>query len=68
MSVDDLRETLSSIEASILCDHKTGKFYRMPAQMCFEAKQVYKMLGREKDLAIQFIDKQELPSHIQKIG
>jgi hypothetical protein len=68
MSVDDLREALSPLEASILCDRKTGKFYRMPAQMSFQAKQVYTILGREKDLAIQFIDKQELPSNIQKIG
>lgn len=64
MSVDELREELSPIEASILCDRKTGKFYRMPAQMSFQAKAIYKVLGSEQDLSIQCVDKQEL----QQIG
>jgi transposase len=65
MSVDELREELSPIEASILCDRQTGKFYRMPAQMSLQAKEIYKILGREKDLAIQCVDKQELSPNIK---
>lgn len=60
ISVDELREELSPIEASILCDRQSGKFYRMPAQMSYQAKEIYKILGSEKNLAIQYVDKQEL--------
>ncbi|MEI6882570.1 MAG: IS1634 family transposase [Bacteroidota bacterium] len=68
ISVDELREELSPLEASILCDRKTGKFYRMPAQMSFQAKEIYKILGREKDLAVQYIDQQELPPNINQLS
>lgn len=63
ISVDELREELSPIEAGILCDCQTGKFYRMPAQMSFQAREIYKILGEEKDLAIQCIDEQELSTN-----
>ena len=61
ISVDELREELTPIEASILCDRETGRFYRMPAQMTFQAKKIYKIFGREQDLAIQAIAKTDLP-------
>jgi hypothetical protein len=40
----------------------------MPAQMSFQAREIYKILGREKDLAIQCIDKQGLPLNIQLLS
>jgi len=68
ISVDELREELNPIEASILCDRQTGKFYRMPAQMNFQAREIYKVLGEQKDLAIQCVDKQELPANIKLLA
>lgn len=65
ISVEDLREELSPLEASILYDRQTGKFYRMPAQMSFQAKEIYRILGREKELTIQRIKAQELPPNIK---
>ena len=55
ISVEELREELSPIEASILCDQESGKFYRMPAQMTFQAKEIYRIFDREQDLTIQEI-------------
>jgi transposase len=65
VSADELREELSPLEASILCDRETGKFYRMPAQMNFQVREIYKILGDEKNLAIQCIDKQDLTANIK---
>jgi transposase len=59
ISVEELREELSPLEASILNDRETGKFYRMLGQMSFQAREIYKILGREKDLSLQVIDKQD---------
>ena len=60
ISLDELREELTPIEASILCDRETGKFYRMPAQMTSQAKEIYKIFGREQDLTIKEITKEAI--------
>lgn len=60
ISIDELREELTPIEASILCDRETGKFYRMPAQMTSQAKEIYKIFGREQDLTINEITKEAI--------
>jgi transposase len=59
MSVEELREELSPLEASILRDRETGKIYRMPGQMSFQAREIYKILGKEKYLSTQMIDKED---------
>lgn len=53
ISVEELREELSPLEASILCDEESGKLYRMPAQMTAQGREIYKIFGRERDLHIQ---------------
>ena len=68
MSVDELREELSPIEASILCDRETGKLYRMPAQMTVQAREIYRILGRSENLVIQCVGRQELPANIKMLN
>jgi transposase len=60
ISIDELRTELTPIEASILCDRETGKFYRMPSQMTSQAKEIYKIFGKERDLVIQEIAKEDI--------
>lgn len=59
MSVEELREELSFLEASILRDRETGKIYRMPGQISFQAREIYKILGKGKYLSTQMIDKED---------
>lgn len=59
ISVEELREELCPIEASILCDKDSGKFYRLPAHMTAQAQNIYKAFGREDDLKIQLLDNQK---------
>ena len=57
ISVEELRDELSTLEASILCDRESGKLYRMPAQMTAQVRDIYKIFGREKDLQVQLWEK-----------
>lgn len=56
ISLERLREELTSIDASILSDETSGKIYRMPSYMTEQARQIYKIFGREKDLQIQELE------------
>jgi hypothetical protein len=56
MSVDDIRDELISIEASILCDQSTGQHYRMPSHMTVQGRRIYEIFGREEELRVRKLD------------
>jgi transposase len=56
MSIEDFREELISIEASIICDQSNGQLYRMPSHMTEQGRKIYKIFGREKHLQIQRLE------------
>lgn len=60
ISVEELREELSPIEASIVADCNTGVLYKMPANLTYQAKEIYKAFGLEKKFAMQKISEKEI--------
>jgi transposase len=45
ISIERIREELSSVQASILEEKSTGKYYKLPSNMSKEAKKIYQSFG-----------------------
>lgn len=56
ISVNELREELIKVEASILQDRSTGKLYRSPSFMRYQAEKIYQIFGREQDVQTRAIN------------
>lgn len=56
ISVNELREELIKVEASILQDQSTGQLYRSPSFMTYQAEKIYQIFGREEDLRIRALN------------
>jgi transposase len=56
LSVEQLREELIKVEASILEDSSTGKLYRSPSFMTYQAEKIYQIFDREQDLKMRAIN------------
>ena len=48
MSIEKIRDALSTIEASILKDQETGKTYKLSSKMSREAAVIYRAVGVER--------------------
>jgi transposase len=55
ISVNELREELMEVEASILQD-EAGQLYRSPSFMSVQARKIYEIFDRERDLRIRVLD------------
>jgi transposase len=51
-SVDMIRDELTEVQHSILCDNNTGLLYKMPSYMTNNATNLYSIFGKEKELSI----------------
>jgi transposase len=51
-SVDMIRNELTEVQHSILCDNNTGLLYKMPSYMTNNATNLYSIFGKEKELSI----------------
>ena len=52
LSVEVIREELTEVQHSILCDQETGILYKMPSHMTENAIALYKTFGKERDLSV----------------
>lgn len=67
ISIEELRDELLPIEASIICDLDNGKIYRLPGNMTMQAKEIYKAFGRQNDLQTQLYEAKKYDYHIKYI-
>lgn len=58
ISIEEMRQSLWRVQASLLLDHQTDKRYRLPSSMNREAKMIYQALGiRRKERAEEILAK-----------
>ena len=50
ISMDEMRQELWRVQASILQDEQTGKWYRLPAAASYKAKKIYQALGVKRSV------------------
>ena len=58
ISIEEMRQSLWRVQASLLLDHQTDKRYRLPSSMNREAKMIYQALGiRRKERGEEILAK-----------
>ena len=53
ISIEDMRSTLWKIQASLLKDHETGNYYKVPSKPTTIAKKIYQTFGLIRNQKIQ---------------